>query len=62
MPLNNEIAERSGIVKARLAKLGSFIPENDIWIAATCLVQDFTLASRDGHFDSVERLHMARWA
>ena len=62
MPLNNEIAERSGIVKARLAKLGSFIPENDIWIAATCLVQDFTLASRDGHSDSVERLHMARWA
>lgn len=60
--LDDEIAERYGIVKARLAKLGSIIPENDIWIAATCLVHDFTLASRDAHFDSVEGLRKLRWA
>ena len=59
--LDDEIAERYGIVKARLAKLGSIIPENDIWIAATCLVHDFTLASRDAHFDSVEGLRKVRW-
>lgn len=59
--LDDEIAERYGLVKARLAKLGSIIPENDIWIAATCLVHDFTLASRDAHFDSVEGLRKVRW-
>ncbi len=46
---DDEIAECYGQVKARLAELGSMIPENDIWIAATCLVLDLTLASRDSH-------------
>ena len=59
--LDDEIAERYGMIKARLAKLGAMIPENDVWIAATCLVHDFTLASRDGHFDSVEDLRTTRW-
>ena len=59
--LDDEIAERYGMVKARLAKMGSLIPENDCWIAATCLVHDFTLATRDGHFDSVEGLRTVRW-
>lgn len=40
--LDDEIAERYGMVKARLAKMGSMIPENDCWIAATCLVHDFS--------------------
>jgi tRNA(fMet)-specific endonuclease VapC len=59
--LDDDIAERYGIVKARLAELGSMIPENDIWIAATCLVHDLTLASRDGHFESIEGLRKVRW-
>ncbi len=59
--LDDDIAERYGMVKARLAKMGSMIPENDCWIAATCLVHDFTLATRDGHFDSVEGLRTVRW-
>lgn len=49
------------MIKARLAKTGSMIPENDCWIAATGLVHDFTLATRDGHFDSVEELRTVRW-
>ena len=58
---DDEIAECYGQVKARLAELGSMIPENDIWIAATCLVLDLTLASRDAHFESVEGLRLVRW-
>ena len=54
-------AERYGKVKARLAQLGSMIPENDLWIAATCLVHDLTLASRDAHFEAVEGLRQVRW-
>ena len=37
------------------------ITENDIWIAATCLVHDLTLASRDAHFEAVEGLRLVRW-
>ncbi len=59
--LDDEIAERYGRIKARLAELGSMIPENDIWIAATCLAHDLTLASRDAHFESVEGLSLVRW-
>jgi tRNA(fMet)-specific endonuclease VapC len=58
---DDEIAERYGKVKARLAELGSMIPENDLWIAATCLVHDLTLASRDAHFEVVEGLSLVRW-
>ena len=59
--LDDEIAEQYGKVKALLAERGSMIPENDIWIAATCLVHDMTLASRDAHFESVEGLRIVRW-
>ena len=59
--LDDDIAESYGRVKARLAVLGSMIPENDIWIAATCLVHDLTLASRDRHFEAVEDLQIVRW-
>jgi len=58
---DEEIAERYGKVKSRLAELGSLIPENDLWIAATCLVHDLTLASRDSHFKAVEGLALVRW-
>ena len=58
---DDEIAERYGKVKARLAQLGSMIPENDLWIAATCLVHDLTLASRDAYFEAVEGLRQVRW-
>jgi tRNA(fMet)-specific endonuclease VapC len=59
--LDGEIAERYGMVKAWLAKMGSMVPENDCWIAATCLVHDFTLATRNAHFDGVEGLRTVRW-
>ena len=58
---DDEIAERYGQVKARLAALGSMIPEKELWIAANCLAHDLTLASRDAHFESVEGLRLARW-
>jgi predicted nucleic acid-binding protein len=37
------------------------IPENDIWIAALCLVQNVPLLSNDGHFDKINRLEVINW-
>ena len=52
-PVTKSIAERWGYVKAALAKKGTPIPENDIWIAATVLETGARLVSYDSHFDHV---------
>ncbi len=50
-----------GQVKNQLAHLGRPIPENDIWIAATALVHNLTLVSRDHHFHEVHDLKVLTW-
>ena len=49
--------------KARLAlkKIGHPIPENDLWIAATCLEHKLPLLSSDKHFDYVHGLKIINW-
>ena len=47
------IAERWAYVKAILARTGTPIPDNDIWIAATALETGARIISYDRHFDSV---------
>ncbi len=52
-PVTQSIAERWGYVKAILAKNGTPIPDNDIWIAATALETGARIISYDHHFDLV---------
>ena len=52
-PVNRDIAERYGYVKAALARNGTPIPGNDIWIAATALETGSRLVSFDTDFDRV---------
>ena len=52
-PVTQSIAERWGYAKAALAKRGTPIPENDIWIAATTLETGARHVSYDTHFDHV---------
>ena len=52
-PVNRDIAERYGYVKVALARNGTPIPENDIWIAATALETGSRLVSFDTDFDRV---------
>ena len=52
-PVTQSIAERWSYVKAILAKEGTPIPDNDIWIAATVLETGTRLVSYDHHFDLV---------
>jgi len=44
-----------------LKKIGYPIPENDLWIAATCLELDIPLLTVDGHFDYVHGLQVINW-
>jgi tRNA(fMet)-specific endonuclease VapC len=46
-------AEHYGRIRAQLAKGGTPIPENDIWIAALAMEHQLPLAARDVHFDRI---------
>lgn len=49
------------VVRSDLKKRGRPIPENDIWIAASCIELDVPLASRDSHFSLVHDLKLVQW-
>lgn len=50
-----------GRIKASLRLKGRFIPDNDIWIAATAMQTDLPLVSRDEHFRNVDDLDWQVW-
>ena len=56
-----ETAQFYGIIKERLERKGTLIPDNDIWIAAIALQHNLILVTRDTHFDEIESLQTERW-
>ncbi len=54
-------AEHYGQVKAELARAGTPIPENDIWIAALAREYQLPVATRDRHFAYVPGLEALVW-
>ncbi len=56
-----DTAKRYGEIKATLQTKGRPIPENDLWIAATCRQHDLILATRDEHFQEVTELTTEAW-
>jgi len=62
IPINEDIAERYALVRKKLRQTGRPLPENDIWIAATCLELDIPLLTRDVHFQYVEGLNVFGWS
>lgn len=54
-------ARQYGDVKNRLRIKGRPLPENDVWIAALALQHDWTLVTRDAHFQEVESLQTIAW-
>src|SRR5688572_12057466 len=55
------VANRYAELKFTLSKAGRPIPENDIWIAATCLHFDLTLVTADAHFAECPNLRRENW-
>ncbi len=55
-----EIAKSYGIIKASLKSKGKPIPENDIWIAATCHAADLILITADSDFDFVDEISVEK--
>ena len=56
--INSAIAEQYAKIRKKLKDKGTPIPENDIWIAATCIVYEISLATNDKHFNNIEDLKL----
>ena len=55
-PIPTAAGDRYASVKVSQQRRGLPLDENDLWIAATALVLDATLVSRDSDFQSIEGL------
>jgi len=56
-----ETVREYGVVRSQLKDSGRPIPEADLWIAALSIQHGLVLASRDTHFQYVNRLQLERW-
>jgi len=54
-------AECYGQIRVELAKAGTPIPENDIWIAALARERGMSLVTRDAHFQRIGGLNIVNW-
>ncbi len=54
-------AQVYGRIKQELKGKGLFMPDNDLWIAATAMQYGITLAARDAHFDWIDGLSVEQW-
>ncbi len=54
-------AQIYGNIRNDLKRQGLFIPDNDLWIAATGIQYGITLAARDSHFNWIARLRVEQW-
>jgi tRNA(fMet)-specific endonuclease VapC len=58
---DQDTALHYGRIAANLARKGTPIPQNDIWIAALSIQCRLPLATRDQHFQHVEGLTALYW-
>lgn len=56
--INKAVAERYSIIRKQFKDIGKPIPENDIWIAATCLTFEIPFVTNDNHFNFVEGIEL----
>ena len=60
LAITRKTAEQYSKIRIQLKKHGNPIPENDLWIAASCIENQILLITDDSHFDGVEGLTVRR--
>jgi tRNA(fMet)-specific endonuclease VapC len=58
---DDETARQYGKIAAQLAREGTPIPQNDIWIAAIALQCGLPVATADDHYRRVQGLSVLLW-
>lgn len=59
--IDDETARQYGRIAAQLARNGTPIPQNDIWIAAIAIPCGLPVATADDHYRRVEGLSVLLW-
>lgn len=60
LEINNLVAEAYSDIRLDLKQKGKPIPENDIWIAAICIIHGIPLLTNDKHFKEIKGLKAVR--
>jgi tRNA(fMet)-specific endonuclease VapC len=60
MDVTKSTARIYGQIKNELHIKGKPIPENDVWIAAIAKEHNFTLLTKDQHFDNVDGINIEK--
>ena len=60
LDINLVVANTYAAIRLDLKKKGTPIPENDIWIAATCLSNNIPLLTYDKHFQNIRHLKVVK--
>ena len=58
---DQDTARHYGKIAAQLARAGTPIPQNDIWMAALSIQCGLPLATVDRHFERIEGLAVLFW-
>jgi tRNA(fMet)-specific endonuclease VapC len=61
LPMGRKTAEVYTQTRLHLKQKGKPIPENDIWIAAQCIENNWTLATCDRDFTYIDGLSIEQW-
>jgi tRNA(fMet)-specific endonuclease VapC len=61
LPVDAAVAMQYARLRLTLKQAGKPLPENDLWIAATCIVHDVPLLTRDEHFRAIPELRQQDW-
>ena len=61
VPMTRETARCYSQVRLSLKRKGKPIPENDVWIGAQSLENQWTLVTRDKHFEHIDGIQVAAW-
>jgi tRNA(fMet)-specific endonuclease VapC len=60
LDINSIVANEYAKIRLVLKQKGKPIPENDIWIAAICVVNGIPLISHDKHFENIQKLSLIK--
>ena len=58
LALTRGTAEQYSKIRMQLKKQGTPIPENDLWIAASCIENQIALYTDDVHFEAIKKLSL----
>lgn len=61
VPVDRAAAQAYSAIRYDLKVRGRLIPDNDLWIAATAMANDFTLVSHDDGFRHITGLKLEDW-